>query len=149
MSLQGPFATAARPTTVGHEQTFDAVARFDHPREQESDSMAITMYCWRCKADVPMLTEEEWQTVNPISYIEQVKTYREETGCTLAEAQKGGLGYLSLAAYERITGFKETNPNALLHHRASLYGPPCHECGKPLRTPAANFCAACSAERLR
>ncbi|WP_143696738.1 hypothetical protein [Variovorax sp. YR752] len=111
--------------------------------------MAITMYCWRCKADMPMLTEEEWQAVNPISYIEQVKRYREETGCTLAEAQKAGLGYLSLAAYERITGFKETNPNALLHHRMSLYGPPCHECGKPLRTPAASFCASCSAERLR
>jgi hypothetical protein len=95
-----------------------------------------------------MLTEEEWQIANPMSFIAQMKQYREETGCTLAEAHKQGLGYQSLAAYERITGIKETNPNTLLHHRLSLYGAPCHACGKPLRTPVANYCAACSAERV-
>jgi hypothetical protein len=26
--------------------------------------------------------------------------------------------------YERITGFRETNANAIYHHRLSLYGPP-------------------------
>lgn len=49
--------------------------------------MVITMYCWRCKADMPMLTEEERQEVDPISYFEQVKRSRRD-GCTLAEAQK-------------------------------------------------------------
>jgi len=109
--------------------------------------MAITMYCWRCKMDVPMLTEEEWQRVHPNSYIEQLKRYREETGCSLSEAWEVGLGHLSLAAYEQITGFKETNPLAIFHHRVSLYGPPCHACGKPLRTPVANHCVACGAKR--
>ena len=46
-------------------------------------------------------------------------------------------------AYERMTGFEETNHLAILHHRISLYGELCENCGKPLRTLQAAFCAAC------
>jgi hypothetical protein len=52
-----------------------------------------------------------------------------------------------LAKYLEITGFEETNPNAVWHHRIALYGSPCRVCGKPLRTPRAAFCAACGADR--
>ncbi len=48
-----------------------------------------------------------------------------------------------LATYVRITGYVETNPAAVWHHRLALYGPPCSSCGKPLRTPKAKLCAAC------
>jgi len=48
-----------------------------------------------------------------------------------------------VAGYEMFTGTEETNPNAVWHHVASQYGPPCPECGKPLRTPRARLCAAC------
>lgn len=50
-------------------------------------------------------------------------------------------------AYEQITGMYETNENAIMHHRIALYGPDCTQCGKPLRTPRASFCAACGAKR--
>jgi hypothetical protein len=48
-----------------------------------------------------------------------------------------------LAEYERITGLKETNPNAIYHHRLSLCEPPCRFCGRPLRTLRAKLCGSC------
>lgn len=109
--------------------------------------MPHTIYCWRCKMDVPMLTEDEWQLVNPASFVQQIKQYREATGCALAEAYRNNMGHPALVAYERLTGFRETNPDALMHHRLKLYGPLCTTCGKPLRTPSAIFCAACGSSR--
>jgi hypothetical protein len=46
-------------------------------------------------------------------------------------------------AYERITGYRETNINAIWHHRISIYGSPCQRCGKVLRTPFAFKCFEC------
>ena len=48
-----------------------------------------------------------------------------------------------LERYRNITGFDETNINAVYHHRLSLYGTPCPACGKPFRTPQARYCASC------
>ena len=47
--------------------------------------------------------------------------------------------------YERITGWPDVPQGAILHHRLSLYGPPCRECGRLLRTPQARWCAGCGA----
>lgn len=96
-----------------------------------------------------MLTDEEWQTVSPLlrDGVAQIKAYRGLHACSLKEATAKGFGRAALDAYESLTGFKETNANALFHHRLSLLGPPCVSCGKPLRTPQARFCAACSFER--
>jgi hypothetical protein len=46
-------------------------------------------------------------------------------------------------AYKEMTGFAETNANAVMHHRISLCGPICRACGRPFRTPKASFCASC------
>ena len=99
--------------------------------------------------DLPMLTEEEWHllSMHLTDAISQIKAYRATHGCSLAEATRLGFGQEALAVYERLTGFKETNPNALFHHRLAIYGPPCTNCGKPLRTPQARFCAMCSTPR--
>lgn len=49
--------------------------------------------------------------------------------------------------YNQLTGWDETEPNAIMHHRISQYGPPCENCGKLYRTPKASFCAACGHKR--
>ncbi len=94
--------------------------------------MPRTLYCWRCKMDIPMLDEQEWHEVAPLLRIRP-----EDIG-----ARRQG----ALDRYYAITGFRETEPNAIHHHRIRLYGPPCEACGKPLRTPRAKWCAACGAD---
>jgi hypothetical protein len=88
------------------------------------------LWCWRCKAEMPMLDEDEYTQILKAHLLLPGETLEERFAPFLRE-------------YERITNFHETNPNAVYHHRLSLYGPPCSTCGKPLRTPQARFCAAC------
>src|SRR5271166_6633262 len=89
------------------------------------------LWCWRCKTEVPMLDEEEYRRVLSLRGTGSGETIRQREFEPV------------LSEYERITGFLETNPNAIYHHRAALYGRPCVRCGKPLRTPQARICAAC------
>ena len=81
-----------------------------------------------------MLDEDEYQVV-------WAKHGLKGTG-TRAEIKERVFGPV-LREYERITEFRETNPNAVFHHQLSLYGLPCSSCGKPLRSPRASFCVAC------
>src|SRR3989337_1236333 len=113
------------------------------------ERMAKAVYCWRCKMELPMLEEHEWGKVGPLlsGAIEKVKEYREEHGVSLAQARDESFGKAALEMYKVITGFEETNPNALWHDRLSLLGPPCGVCGKPLRTSVAKRCVECGAVR--
>lgn len=49
--------------------------------------------------------------------------------------------------YKEVTGFEETNPNAIMHHFIDMYGPDCENCGKPYRTESATFCPKCGNRR--
>jgi hypothetical protein len=95
------------------------------------------LWCWRCQMDVPMLDEEEFECVSQL-YSEGMRA----KGLALSERFQP-----VLKEYERLTGFAETNPNAVMHHQLSQYGPPCTACGKPLRTAQAWHCAACGVPR--
>jgi hypothetical protein len=109
--------------------------------------MAKPTYCWRCDAVVPMLDEEEWAIIQPLldDLVAQIQRYRLVHRCGLAEALQKVPRRRVLSTYARLTGFLETDVNAVRHHRASTYGRPCDACGKPLRTPRARMCAACGA----
>lgn len=87
--------------------------------------------------EVPMLDEDEFRIA--------FKLYRDRIRILTSE-EKDQPDPL-LVYYNNLTGFGETNPNAIMHHRISHYGPPCENCGKPYRTPAAKFCAACGNQR--
>ena len=107
------------------------------------------LWCWRCQMDIPMLDEEEWQQVAQSlgEGDHSRKRFRKKHGLPLEAVSPEDHFLPALRAYERITGFAETNPSALFHHRIALYGPPCHACGKPLRTPEAKLCASCGEPR--
>ena len=89
-----------------------------------------------------MLDEEEYAWFVYEAFLHPLELARdknpEDTHRIRKEGKKQGL-----ELYFRVTGLRETNINAVWHHRLSIYGPPCGWCGKPLRTPKAKLCAAC------
>ena len=105
-------------------------------------------FCWRCQCDVPMLEEKEWAEMAPLltNPIQRIKAYREKHGCDLKVAQQHALKPAS-EKYLELTGFKESNVNAIYHHRLSAYGPECSNCGHLFRTVKAKFCANCGNTR--
>lgn len=91
------------------------------------------LWCWRCKMEVPMLDDEEFAKIYSLYGV----AFRKK-GMPIDDR------FQELRdEYHKMTGFYESNHNAIMHHRVSIYGPPCEACGKPLRTPQAAFCAAC------
>jgi len=100
------------------------------------------MYCWRCRMELPMLDEGEWARVAPLLSISNVKRIQAAKGCDLKEARRLWEEQ-ACAVYTEITGVKETNINAVAHHRIALYGPECPECHRPLRTPTSAVCLYC------
>jgi hypothetical protein len=104
-----------------------------------------TLWCWRCKADVPMLDEEEYTQVAEVYHqcLLHAKEFRRTEGVPVQDPGIAQRMRPVCLRYEEITGMRENNANAILHHRLSRYGPPCTRCGKPLRTPSAKLCVAC------
>jgi hypothetical protein len=81
---------------------------------------------------MPMLDEIEWEAINKQwKNGFDIKVPEEERFQPLKEL------------YFELTGYRESNELAIMHHRIDLYGRPCDRCGKPFRTPRALFCAAC------
>ncbi len=110
-----------------------------------------TLWCWRCRQDVPMLDEGEFAEVRDAHRqgTQAIKGYRERHGATLRETPIASLHHPVREAYKRLTGATGFNADHILKHRLALYGPPCSTCGKPLRTPEAALCAACGAPVIR
>ena len=110
--------------------------------------MPESIYCWRVKKVVPMLTEAEWKILQPhlIESLEEIKRHRVAHGSSIEEARAAGFGRAALDCYFRITGYRESNPDNLWRYRRADYGPLCKACGKPLRTPAARHCVECGAD---
>ena len=108
-----------------------------------------TLWCWRCKRDVAMLDEAEFEVVRQAHTrgVEAIKDYRQRNGATLQATPIRELHRPVREAYEQMTGATGFDADHILKHRLSLYGPPCSVCGKPLRTPQSKLCAACGAPK--
>jgi len=59
------------------------------------------LWCWRCKAEVPMLDDDEWRRVSSLFHTGTEGTSKEPMYAP------------ALLEYERITSFHEINPNVL------------------------------------
>ena len=104
-------------------------------------------YCWRCMDDVPMLTEHEYAPVMKAygECLERAKTLRRETGKAVSDPAVQACFQPVTELYAKATGRAGVDPQEVMHHRLMLLGPPCGQCGKPLRTKKARMCAACGA----
>jgi hypothetical protein len=71
------------------------------------------LWCWRCKADVPMLDDSEFDRGSSLF----------DTGSQGNDNDKERMFGPALLEYERITGIRETNPNVIYHDVSSMYGP--------------------------
>ena len=117
------------------------------PARGETDEDAMKqLWCWRCKAEVPMLDDGEYRIVSKLYHDIMRSIKLAKTGVPLDSAD---VVHERLApvrdAYFRMTGVREQKTHVILHHGLSSFGPPCRSCGKPFRTPAAKYCAACGA----
>lgn len=91
------------------------------------------LFCWRCQEVVPMMDEQEFEVVWQV--------LQECLACKDIPISKR---FAPVSAkYAEISGLEGVHHNVLIHHRISLYGPPCVVCNKPLRTSKASICAAC------
>jgi predicted amidophosphoribosyltransferase len=108
------------------------------------------MWCWRCKAEVPMLDEEEFAEFSEVysACIRSVKAYRQEHGTPLSETPLWDLYVPARQVYERFTGVAECHHDHIKYHRISRYDDLCPNCGKPFRTSEASFCAACGTKAV-
>lgn len=113
-------------------------------RERGRPILAKWLYCWRCQMTVPMLEELEWEQLQPL-----LTGALRDPGSRRWAAGQVVYGQAALDRYFEISGLRETNANALWHHRLANFGPPCRACGKPLRTPRAKLCAACGTIQTR
>jgi hypothetical protein len=92
-----------------------------------------------------MLDEAEFSEIASLygQAFKATKEFRERWDIPLKDASIDDRFRPVRKTYERLTGTRESNQNAIMHHRLTLYGPPCENCQKPLRTPNAKLCGSC------
>jgi len=89
--------------------------------------------------EIPMLDKKEFAIASELY----------SKGFKIAKANRQEKFIEVLEYYNNLTGFGETEPNAIMHHSLEQIGPDCENCGKPYRIPKAKLCASCGNKRLR
>ncbi len=93
-----------------------------------------------------MMDEAEYKEMMTIysSCVASLKSYRSNQMATLEEAETNTDAFRPLQEWVHLRlGKIDYAIEELRHHRLSDFGPPCKQCGHPLRTPRARRCANC------
>lgn len=120
---------------------------------QQSRLMPEFRYSFRLKRKVWMLDDEDYAPIGAAvhNYFKTLRRVRLNNEAMLGAAAEHqdvvAVSQQALALYEDKTGLVLAHALELPAVRASLYGPDCHVCSKPLRTPRAKLCAACGEVR--
>ena len=88
--------------------------------------------------EIPMLDKNEFAIASELY----------SKGFKVAKSDRQEKSKELLEYYNNLTGFGETEPNAIMHHSLVQIGPDCENCGKPYRTPKAKLCASCGNKRI-
>jgi hypothetical protein len=108
------------------------------------------LWCWRCRKEVPMLEDDEIRPIEDLfaKYRPRIDELGKEIQRS-AEAKREWNRLIEERDAEAMrlfavqTGQVPGEPYDVVHHRASIYGPQCKQCGKVLRTPKASKCLEC------
>jgi hypothetical protein len=95
-----------------------------------------------------MLEEQEWEQLAPLltRRVKRIKEISSQKSCDLMTAKQLSEQEISDLHFT-MTGYRETNINALWHHRLALFGPECTYCGHLFRTPKSRVCDDCGLKR--
>lgn len=138
-------ATLARiPPSTSYVSELDRSNSAKFVSQRSSPKMKM-VFCWRCGRAVPMLDEAEHKMAMELysEGIRGVQRFRQTSQVPVSEVSVDDYFRPLLDWFEATTGFRETNPAAIHHHRLAAFGPSCKKCGHLLRTSQARFCAAC------
>lgn len=135
-----------------------------------------TKFCWRCRTVFPFLNEEEYAEIaqlyhegfssSPSGAFPRIRTLwkdisswfsgRRRNPSEIIEPERPSVEVQEsfeycmaplVARHEELTGWGDIHYNAIMHHRLSLLGPECPQCGLPLRSPKAKMCPECGWDR--
>ena len=107
------------------------------------------VFCWRCGRFVVAYDEDTFAAVARLHLegVKRIKAYREKHGCSLAETPVAELHRPLYQAHEQRTGENNVHHDEIVKHRLREFGPPCPNCGRNFRTPAASKCFECGTRR--
>lgn len=101
------------------------------------------LYCWRCKKDVPALSESEYAEVHTLFQTAREKVAPLDASALIDAVLTHPAFNRVKEKYQELTGEAMGYPCLNSYHRESEFGPPCKNCGKPLRTKKASTCLLC------
>jgi hypothetical protein len=126
--------------------------RSTHPEREEPTVQQLLevpaaemRYCWRCREEVPMLNEAAVAEIQALwANATEKNLQRQNSAVDFDDDDDQSPEMKSVyRRYRELTGKEWKMRHLTPYHRLADLGPPCIQCGKPLRNPNASICLEC------